>query len=160
MTDHHEVRAPWDHRTSFLQLMDTLQDAPSPFPLETSEARIFLKLYPANIQITATLTLIPRPSRSQPWSLRLRLTSCHIPTMRHPQARPDSIVLSSSSASTICDGLLKMTHCLMVELPAAELMAVCHTVETLLVKADQMLDIADQDLSLNFEGLSIDPSES
>ena len=140
--------------------METLQDAPFPCPWETSEACICLKLYLANIQITATSTLIPHPSRSQPWSLRLRLTSCHFPTMRHPQARPDSIVLLSSCASTICDGLLEMAHCLMVELPAAELMAVHHTVETLLVKADQMLDIVDQDLSLNFDGLSIDPSES
>jgi hypothetical protein len=48
----------------------------------------------------------------------------------------------------------------MIELPEPELRNIRRTLDTLLARADQILDIAEHELSLNFDGLAIDPGES
>ena len=79
--------------------------------------------------------------------------------MRHPHADSSSITLPTTNAFAICDGLLKMAHCLINELPEAELTHIRDTVDALLIKTDQRLGVIEQDFSLNFDGLSINPSE-
>ena len=79
--------------------------------------------------------------------------------MRCPGTQQDAVVLSTSNASSICDGLLRMAHCLLIELPERELAETRCTIDALLARADQLLDMAEQDLSLNFDGLSIDAGE-
>jgi hypothetical protein len=75
--------------------------------------------------------------------------------MRCPSTERDSIQLTATSGFAICDGLLRMAHCLMIELPEAELRDVRYTLDTLLAKADQLLDAADVDFSLNFDSLQV-----
>lgn len=72
----------------------------------------------------------------------------------------DSVVLTSSTAFSICDGLLKMAHCLIIELPEPELREVRYTLNSLLTRTDQVLDIVERDYSLNFDGLRIDSGKS
>ena len=52
-----------------------------------------------------------------------------------------------------------MAHCLIVELPEPELRDIRYTLDILLAKTDQILDMAERDLSLNFKGLTIDPGK-
>lgn len=77
--------------------------------------------------------------------------------MRRPSTGRDSIQLTAASSFAICDGLLRMAHCLMIELPEAELRDVRYTLDTLLARADQLLNVAelDVDLSLDFDGLQV-----
>ena len=79
--------------------------------------------------------------------------------MCFPLTGQECIVLSTPSASPICDGLLRMAHCLIVELPEPELRDIHYTLDILLAKTDQILDMAECNLSLNFEGLTIDPGK-
>ena len=81
-------------------------------------------------------------------------------TMRHPPTGSDSIQLTVASGFAICDSLLRMAHCLMVELPEAELRSVRYTLEVLSMRANQLLDTAEFDLSLNLDGLAIDQGKS
>lgn len=71
----------------------------------------------------------------------------------------DSIALSTSSAFSISDGLLRMAHRLIIELPEAELREIRHTLDTLLTRTDQLLDMVEDDLSLNLDDLNIDPGK-
>ena len=52
-----------------------------------------------------------------------------------------------------------MAHCLITELPEAELREIRYTIDALLTRTDQLLDMLENDLSLNFDGLNIDPGE-
>ena len=76
-------------------------------------------------------------------------------TMRRPPTGRDSINLTAASGFAICEGLLKMAHCLMIELPEAELRDVRYTLGGLLTRADQLLDAAEVDFSLNFDSLHV-----
>ena len=80
--------------------------------------------------------------------------------MRRPSAGTDFIQLPTASTFSLCDGLLRMAHRLMIELPEPELREVRYTLDTLLARVEQLLDSAEVDLSLNFEGLSFDQGES
>lgn len=82
------------------------------------------------------------------------------PMSNPPQAASDSILIPTASASAICDGLLRMAHCLILELPEAELRGVRYTLSVLSMRADQLLDSAVRDFALNFDGLAIDPGKS
>ena len=97
-------------------------------------------------------------------SPRLRLYSASFPppfilTMLHPPTDAHSIQLPTASAFSLCDGLLRMAHCLIVKLPESELRDVRYTLDTLSTRVDQLLDSAELDLSLNFDGLVIDPGK-
>lgn len=70
----------------------------------------------------------------------------------------DSVVLTSSTAFAVTDGLLRMAHCLIVELPEPELREVRYTLNSLLTRTDQVLDIVERDFSLDFESLRLDPT--
>ena len=70
------------------------------------------------------------------------------------------MTLPTASASALTDGLLRMAHCLIMELPEPELREVRSTLDILTMKIDQILDSAEYDLSLNFDGLTINPGES
>ncbi|KAF9777723.1 hypothetical protein BJ322DRAFT_1025501 [Thelephora terrestris] len=68
-----------------------------------------------------------------------------------------SIELSPTSAFDMCDGLLRMSFHLMIQLPEAELRDIRYVIDTLLTRADRLLDTAGPELSLNFTALAIDP---
>lgn len=106
-----------------------------------------------NVQITVNLKDLPRPSLPASHSRRLS-------NMRCPHAEQDTVALSASNAFSMSDGLLRMAHCLIIELPEAELREIRCTLDVLLTKTDQMLDMLERDLSLNFDSLNIDPGES
>ena len=78
------------------------------------------------------------------------------PTMRYS---PTFVQLPTASASSVCDGLLQMAHCLIVTLPASELRGVHYTLESLLARTEQLLESAEFDLSLDFDDLAIAPGE-
>ena len=78
--------------------------------------------------------------------------------MRRPATR-DSVVLSASSAFAVCDSLLRMAHCLIVELPESELRDIRYTIDILATRTNQILGSAERDLSLNFDRLAIIPGE-
>lgn len=80
-------------------------------------------------------------------------------TMPRQTTAAGSIVLSNSTAFVMCDGLLRMSHCLIVELPEPELREIRYILDTLLVKTDLVLDSMERDISFNLEGLSIDSGE-
>jgi hypothetical protein len=105
-----------------------------------------------NIHITLTLKVLHCP-------LLLLLVPHHRPTMRCPHTEPNYVALSAPSAFAITDGLLRMAHCLIVELPENELREIRYTINTLLSKTDLLLDTIERDLSLNFDGLDINPGE-
>jgi hypothetical protein len=71
-----------------------------------------------------------------------------------------SIELSPTSAFDMCDGLLRMSFHLMIQLPEAELRDIHYVIDTLLTRADQLLDMAGPELSLNFTALAIDLGKS
>lgn len=52
-----------------------------------------------------------------------------------------------------------MTHHLIVTLPTSELTVVRHTLNSLMTRVDELLETADFDLSLNFDGLMVSPGE-
>lgn len=52
-----------------------------------------------------------------------------------------------------------MAHRLIIELPEAELREIRHTLDTLLTRTDQLLDMVEDDLSLNLDDLNIDPGK-
>ena len=79
--------------------------------------------------------------------------------MRRPPTARDSAVLSASSAFAVCDGLLRMAHCLIVELPESELRDIQYIIDVLASRTNQMLDLAEHDLSLNFDRLAIIPGK-
>ena len=79
--------------------------------------------------------------------------------MRRPNAGQETVTFPAGSALAICDGLLRMVHRFIIELPEPELRNIRYTLEGLLVRADQVLDTFEHDLSLNFDALSIDPGE-
>lgn len=80
--------------------------------------------------------------------------------MRQTSVGEGAITLSSSSAFAICDGLLRMAHCLIVELPEPELRDIYYTLGTLLAKTEQVLEVLENDVFLNFDNLSLDPGKS
>ena len=80
--------------------------------------------------------------------------------MRHPPTDRNTIQLPTTSAFNICDGLFKMANCLVVELPDAQLRDVRYALETLVSKVDRLLESGEYDLSLNFDGLAVNPGES
>ena len=65
-------------------------------------------------------------------------------------------MLPATSAFAICDGLLRMAHCFLMELPETDLRHIRCTLESLLIRADQVLDEFEFDLSLNFDALAIE----
>ena len=72
----------------------------------------------------------------------------------------ETVTVSATSAYSICDGLLRMAHCFIVELPEPKLRDIRYALEGLLVKANRTLEVFEYDLSLNFDGLEIDPGGS
>lgn len=76
-----------------------------------------------------------------------------------PQAPRNLVTLSTDSVFIICDGLLRMSHTLMIELPEPQLRDVCYLLDIMLARADQLLDSAEYNFSLNFNGLVIDPGK-
>ncbi|KAF9778104.1 hypothetical protein BJ322DRAFT_1114347 [Thelephora terrestris] len=73
------------------------------------------------------------------------------------QTAGDFVVLSNPTAFAMCDGLLRMSNCLILELPESELREIRYMLDTLLTKADLALDLMEHEISLNFEGLNIEP---
>ena len=100
--------------------------------------------------------LYPHPLILSPNCLLPRSLS----TMRHQAPGADSVALSNSTAFAICDGLLRMSHCFIIELPEPELREIRRILDSLLMTADLALDLMETDISLNFDGLSIRPGES
>lgn len=84
---------------------------------------------------------------------------CLLPRSALPMPGANSIRLSNSTAFAICDGLLRMSHCFILELPEPELKEIRRIVDSLLMTADLALDLMETDVSLNFDGLSIHPGE-
>lgn len=82
--------------------------------------------------------------------------------MRHHSLGEDPVLLSKSTAFAMCDGLIRMSHCLVIELPEPELREIRYMLDSLLVKADLALDLMEREISLDFGGLNvdIDPGES
>ena len=72
---------------------------------------------------------------------------------------PTFVQLPTASASSVCDGLLRMAHCLITTLPASELRSVHYTLESLLARTEQLLESAEFDLSLDFDDLVIAPGK-
>jgi len=81
-------------------------------------------------------------------------------TTRRPPTDRDMIQLPIATAFNICDGLFKMANRLVVELPETQLRDVRYALETLVSKVDRLLESGEYDLSLNFDGLAVDPGES
>lgn len=79
--------------------------------------------------------------------------------MQLPPTEGDLIQLPTPVAFSLCDGLLRMAHRLIVELPEPGLREVRRTLNVLSTRADQLLDSAELDLALNFDHLSMDPGE-
>ncbi|KAF9785354.1 hypothetical protein BJ322DRAFT_1020895 [Thelephora terrestris] len=77
--------------------------------------------------------------------------------MRHQIAGADFVVLPNSTAFAMCDGLIRMSHCLIVELPEDELREIRYRLDSLLMKADLALDLMGRKVSLDFKGLAMDP---
>ena len=78
------------------------------------------------------------------------------------RCQPDGtafIQLPTTSAFSLCDGLLRIAHRLMIELPEPELRDIRYTLDALSTRVDQLLESAELDYSLNFDGLSIDPGK-
>lgn len=80
--------------------------------------------------------------------------------MRHQIAGADFVVLPNSTAFAMCDGLIRMSHCLIVELPEDELREIRYRLDSLLMKADLALDLMGRKVSLDFKGLAMDPRKS
>ena len=79
-------------------------------------------------------------------------------TFHLSQLTGDAVLLSTANATAMADGLLRMAHCLIIELPKPQLQDLCYTLDLLLMRVDQILDA--EDLSLNFDGLTTNPGES
>ena len=79
-------------------------------------------------------------------------------TFRLSQLTGDAVLLSTANATAMADGLLRMAHCLIIELPEPQLQDLRYTLDLLLMRVDQILDA--EDLSLNFDGLTTNPGES
>ena len=65
-------------------------------------------------------------------------------------------MLPATSTFAICDGLLWMAHCFLMELPETDLRHIRCTLENLLIRANQVLDEFEFDLSMNFDALAIE----
>lgn len=68
-----------------------------------------------------------------------------------------SIQVPVDTAFTICDGLLRITHSLMIQLPDSELRDIRCIINAVLARADHLLETSE-DVSLDFTGLSISDS--
>jgi len=79
--------------------------------------------------------------------------------MLFPPHERDYVAISKPNAFAICDGMLRTAHCLIVGLPESELREIRHTLDRLLMRADQALELIEIDFSLSFEGLEIDPGK-
>jgi len=79
--------------------------------------------------------------------------------MHRSPAGSSFIHLPTGSAFSLCDGLLRMAHRLIIELPEPELRDVRCILETLSTRVDQLLDSAEIDDSLGLDDLSIDPGK-
>ena len=79
--------------------------------------------------------------------------------MRYRPVRADSVILSNQTAFALCDSLLQMTRFWIIELPEPELREIRSTLGGLLVRADQVLDLMENEISLDFEGLQINSSK-
>ncbi|KAF9790755.1 hypothetical protein BJ322DRAFT_1017402 [Thelephora terrestris] len=76
--------------------------------------------------------------------------------MCHHSVGEDPVLLSKSTAFAMCDGLIRMSHCLVIELPEPELREIRYMLDSLLVKADLALDLMEREISLDFGGLNVD----
>lgn len=134
------------------------------------EASKHLKCHPQNIQISPNSDVIS-PVSLQLVSPEPRLILCLFfasatamvnvnSIMRRSPADRDMVQLPTASAFNICDGLFKMANCLVVGLPEAQLRGVRYALDTLMAKVDRLLESDEYDLSLNFDGLAIDPGKS
>lgn len=79
--------------------------------------------------------------------------------MRYQSTDGDTVAISSSTASAICDSLLRMAHSLIIELPEPELRETRFTLDSLLMKADRILDLMQDDGSFDLHGLHIGTGE-
>lgn len=76
------------------------------------------------------------------------------------RVRPSSVIeLPLDSAYTICDGLLRMSHTLMLQLPEPQLREIRHLLNNISCRADQLLDTYENDISLDFTGLTLSPGQ-
>ena len=96
----------------------------------------------------------PCSPTSPPFTHRL-LAMC----MRYRPARLDSVVLSNQTAFALCDSLLQMTRFWIIELPEPELREIRNALGSLLVRTDQVLDLMESEICLDFESLRVDSSE-
>ncbi|KAF9777755.1 hypothetical protein BJ322DRAFT_1021830 [Thelephora terrestris] len=76
--------------------------------------------------------------------------------MRHHSLGEDPVLLSKSTAFAMCYGSIRMSHCLVIELPEPELREIRYMLDSLLVKADLALDLMEREISLDFGGLNVD----
>ena len=74
--------------------------------------------------------------------------------------RTDFIQLPATVTFSLCNGLLWMAHCLIIELPEPQLRDIRCTLDILSIRADQLLESAELYLSLDFNSLLIDPGKS
>ena len=79
--------------------------------------------------------------------------------MRYRPARADSVVLSNQTAFALCDSLLQMTRFWIIELPEPELREIRNALDSLVVRADQVLDLMEGEISLDFRSLRVDSGE-
>ena len=68
------------------------------------------------------------------------------------------MVLSNQAAFALCDSLLQMTRFWIIELPEPELREIRNVLGGLVVRADQALDLMENEICLDFESLQIDSS--
>ena len=79
--------------------------------------------------------------------------------MRYRPARADSVILSNQTAFALCDSLLQMTRFWIIELPEPELREIRNALDSLLVRTDQVLDLMEGEICLEFGSLRVDSSE-
>lgn len=79
-------------------------------------------------------------------------------TMPRQPTMGESVVLTNSTAFALCDTLLRMAHCLIIELPEPELRDIRYTLDSLLTRTDQVLDLVERDFALRFNGLNVNPT--
>jgi len=95
---------------------------------------------------------------SNPFHLNCLLHSLRLQMRQQPTS--DSIQLSTASGFAVCDGLLRMAHCLMTALPEPELRNIRFTLGALTARADHLLESTEFDLALNFDNLAVDAGKS
>ena len=69
------------------------------------------------------------------------------------------MILSNQTAFALCDSLLQMTRFWIIELPEPELREIRNALGSLLVRTDQVLDLMESEICLDFASLRVDQSE-